>query len=282
MGPRRMLIDVVRQLGTEVDQRWARQGYALDAFASIATDAIERFTPHDRFDLAEFGDWLTRIADLPDQLDPKSKFGDPPITIWRTSRFVVDLYFWTTPETALHDHGFTGAFTNLLGESLHGVYRLGSIDAPEPGVMVTDLNLQTVELLDRGSIRPILGGRQFVHRVTHISRPTVTLTVRTVDTAPHSGNTSTFIRVSVSRRDVTWTTTINFCKSAVNFYHSWPRSALISWKSYVKQLVDQSDARSALRYRVEIEPRIRPAAARALWHAKSLGRASRGQVWRMD
>jgi hypothetical protein len=182
-----MLIDRIRQLGSEVDERWARESYALDAFASIATAAIERSSLHEHFHLAEFADWLTQTPDLPEQLDPKNRFGDPPITVWRTSRFVVDVYFWTTPETALHDHGFAGAFTNLWGESLHCVYSLGSVDEPEPGVMVTNLDLQAVELLDKGSIRPILGGRQFVHRVTHISRPTVTLAVRTFDTGSTFG-----------------------------------------------------------------------------------------------
>jgi hypothetical protein len=86
-----MLIDVARQLGNDVDERWARNGYALDDFPSVAAETIERSSPHDRFDLAEFADWLARTEDLPEQLDPTSRFGDPPITVWRTSRFVVDL-----------------------------------------------------------------------------------------------------------------------------------------------------------------------------------------------
>jgi hypothetical protein len=75
-----MLIDVVRQLGAEADERWAREDYALDAFASIAADAIERFSLHDLFDLAEFADWLTETEDLLEQLHAKNKFGDPRIT----------------------------------------------------------------------------------------------------------------------------------------------------------------------------------------------------------
>ncbi len=39
-----MLIDVVRQLGAEADERWAREDYALEAFAPIAADAIGRFS----------------------------------------------------------------------------------------------------------------------------------------------------------------------------------------------------------------------------------------------
>ena len=97
---------------------------------------------------------------------------------------LIDIYFWIDPETSLHDHGFVGAFTNLAGESLHCVYGLGSVAEPAPGVILSSLDLQTVERLDQGSVRPILGGRKFVHRVWHISRPTVTMCVRTAGQAP--------------------------------------------------------------------------------------------------
>ena len=204
--------------------------------------------PHDRFDLAEFADWLTRTEDLPEQLDPTSRFGDPPITVWRASRFVVDLYFWTTPETALHDHGFAGAFTNLLGESLHCIYRLGAVDEPEPGVMVTDLDLQAVELLDKGSIRPILGGRQFVHRVTHISRPTVTMAVRTVCTSPIFRPYLYFypsIGIEVRQNAEEQGQLLQKRRKFLSFLATTGNPYL---ESYVKRLVDRSDAREALRY----------------------------------
>jgi hypothetical protein len=244
----RMLIELARQLGNEVDERWARKGYALDAFASVAADTIERLSPHDRFDLAEFANWLAQTEDLPEQLDPRSRFGDPPITVWRTSRFVVDLYFWTTPETDLHDHGFTGAFTNLLGESLHCVYRAGLVEEPEPGVMVTDLELQAVQLLVKGSIRPILGGRRFIHRVTHLSRPTVTLTVRTIDTGSTFRQYSYLypsIGIEVSDRSDEQDQLSRKRRRFLSFLATIGHLGL---ESYVKQLVDRSDTRDALKY----------------------------------
>ncbi len=121
-----VLIDIVRQLGEEVEKAWARADYALDTFAPIAAGDLERYALHEQFDLGEFSDWLSQTGELAKQLDLRSKFGDPPITLWRSSRFVIDIYFWIEPETALHDHGFAGAFTNLAGESLHCIYSLGS------------------------------------------------------------------------------------------------------------------------------------------------------------
>jgi hypothetical protein len=246
--PGRMLIDVARRLGAEVNERWSQKDWALDAFASIAADAIERFSPHERFDIAEFADWLTQSEDLPEQLDPNSRFADAPITVWRTSRFLIDIYFWTTPETSLHDHGFVGAFTNLLGESLHCVYRLGSVDEPEPGVMVTDLDLRAVEMLEKGSIRPILGGRQFIHRVTHISRPTVTLVVRTAGARSALPQYTYFypsIGVQERRQADERDQLLQKRRRFLSFLATTGNPHL---ESYVKQLIDQSDAREALRY----------------------------------
>ncbi len=196
-----MLLDSVRQLGEEVEDAWARADYAIDAFAPIAVRDLERHALHEQFDLGDFSDWLSQTDELAKQLGPRSKFGDPPITLWRSSRFVIDIYFWINPETALHDHGFAGAFTNLTGESLHCIYGLGPVEEPAPGVMLSSLDLQTVERLDKGSIRPILGGRKFVHRVWHISRPTVTICVRTAGGDPGLGQYTYFYpRVGVEER----------------------------------------------------------------------------------
>ncbi len=156
------------------------------------------------------------------------------------------MYFWTTPETTLHDHGFAGAFTNLLGESLHCVYRLGSVDEPEPGVLVTDLNLQAVEMLDKGSIRPILAGRQFVHRITHLSRPTVTLVVRTVGARSALQYTYSYPSIGIQqRRQDEQDQLLQKRRGFLSFLAMTGNRHL---EVYVKQLVDQSDAREALGY----------------------------------
>ena len=84
-----MLIDIVRQLGEEVEAAWARADYAIDAFAPIAAGDLERYALHEQFDLGEFSDWLSQTGELAEQLGPRSKFGDPPITLWRSSRFVI-------------------------------------------------------------------------------------------------------------------------------------------------------------------------------------------------
>lgn len=242
-----MLIEVVRRLAAEIDERWARACHSIESFAAIAAAALERHRPHDHLDLGEFGDWLSTTSGLPEPVDPGTPFADPPVTLWRSARFVVDIHFWITPETSLHDHGFVGAFANLMGESLHGVYRMGAVDEPEPGVMVTSLELRALERLDRGSVRPIHGGRQFVHRVSHISRPTVTLSVRTVGQVGWPQYTYFYPSIGLleRRQQDEQDQMLQKRRQFLSFLASTADPRL---ESYVKQLIDRSDARVALGY----------------------------------
>ena len=91
---RSLLTDVVRQLGEEVEEAWGRTDYATNAFAPIATKAVEGYALDEQFDLDEFRDWLSTADKLPEQRDPASRLGNPAITLWRNSRFVIDIYFW--------------------------------------------------------------------------------------------------------------------------------------------------------------------------------------------
>ena len=167
-------------------------------------------------------------------------------TLWRNSRFVVDVYFWIEPETALHDHAFAGAFTNLAGESLHCVYGLGSAEQPAPGVMLGSLDLRTVERLGRGSIRPILGGRQFVHRVWHISRPTVTMCVRTI---VHGLRQYTYFYPRLAIEEKGWREEQDrLLQKRLQFLSFLASSGDPRLGSYVEALIRNCDAREALKF----------------------------------
>jgi hypothetical protein len=243
-----MLIDSVRQLGEEVEDAWGSADHAIDAFASIATRSVERFALHEQFNLDEIGEWLSETGDLAGQLDPKSRFGNPAITLWRNSRFLIDIYFWIDPETALHDHGFAGAFTNLAGESLHCVYDLDSVEEPAPGVILSSLDLQTVERLDKGSIRPILGGRKFVHRVWHISRPTVTMCVRTAGSGLGLGQYTYFYpHVGIEERRKQEEQD-ELLQKRLQFLSFLAASRDPRLERYVENLISNSDARQALQF----------------------------------
>ena len=244
---RSLLTDVVRQLGEEVEEAWGRTDYATNAFAPIATKAVEGYALDEQFDLDEFRDWLSTADKLPEQRDPASRLGNPAITLWRNSRFVIDIYFWIDP-TGLHDHGFVGAFSNLAGESLHCVYGLGSVAEPAPGVLLSSLDLEIVERLDKGSIRPILGGRKFAHQVWHLSRPTVTMCVRTADHDPRLGQYAYFYpRVGVEQRRKQGGQDQLFQKR-LQFLSFLASSGDPLLERYVENLISNADAWQAIQF----------------------------------
>jgi hypothetical protein len=174
------LIDRASALGRRVDDRWRRAGRLWPRFADIAEEEVRRAALHDGFSDVEVWSWLARQVRLPVQHDPEARFGQPPVTVWRSEHCFVDVYFWVTPEVAIHDHGFTGAFTNLQGRSFHARYAFAERERPAKGVMVGELRLEGVEHLVPGSVQPIAGGRgRYIHQVWHLDRPTITLVVRT-------------------------------------------------------------------------------------------------------
>jgi hypothetical protein len=161
---------------------------------------------------------------------------------------VVDVYCWIDPETALHDHSFAGAFTNLSGESLHCVYDLNSAEEPAPGVILSDLDLRTVERLDAGSIRTILDGRRFVHRVWHLSRPTVTLCVRTSGQRSKLGQYTYFyprLGVEERRQQEKQDELLQKRLQFLSFLASTGDPGL---ERYVESLIGQADARQAIKF----------------------------------
>ncbi|MGH6920660.1 MAG: hypothetical protein ACREJ0_23490, partial [Geminicoccaceae bacterium] len=137
--------------------------------------------------------------------------------------------------------------TNLTGESLHCVYGLGSVEEPAPGVILSSLDLRTVERLDRGSIRPILGGRKFVHRVWHLGRPTVTMVVRTVGQAPELGQYTYFyprFGLEERRKQEEQDELLQKRMQFLSFLASSSHPLL---EPYAEKLISDADARQALR-----------------------------------
>lgn len=173
-------VAVLERIGEDIERRWAARNHRHQHFHDIAAECLEAASFHRQFDEDEIIRWVNRTRSLPQQLDPSSNFGQPPLTVWRTDRFVVDLYFWVDTETSIHDHSFSGAFTNLTGESLNCIYQFEQTLAADEGVRLGSLLLDRAELVKPGDVCAIVSGSKFIHRVWHLDCPTITLVARTV------------------------------------------------------------------------------------------------------
>lgn len=167
----------------QVKRELTRAGTSLTTFPKVATRLLDDFEydwSKDQLDAA-LRDWFLKPGGLPEQVSLHNTFGQPPLTLFNNGGVVVDLYLWVGCDTAIHSHGFRGAFRVLHGKSLHEAYRVSVSRRIAPGVMTYDPRIPERAILEAGDVRTILPGERLTHRVIHLENPTVTLCVKTIN-----------------------------------------------------------------------------------------------------
>jgi hypothetical protein len=172
-------LGVFRELGIMVESRWRAQNYDDALFPEIAAKALAEVSPATHVDAWDIVTAFTSEYALPAQQDMEGSFGNPPITLFSGNRFYIDVYFWLDGTTAKHQHGFAGAFQVLLGSSLHSHYTYADEQRINPQFSIGRLKLNEVQLLSVGDIKQIIPGRNYIHSLFHLDRPSATITVRT-------------------------------------------------------------------------------------------------------
>jgi hypothetical protein len=178
-------IRIIKHLAEDIKRRLSRLPWSEDSFANIAYDRLAEARMHETFKEDDILAWLYKTTRLPRQLDCWMSFGQPPLTVWRDDSFLIDVYFWTRPEIDIHSHSFAGAFCNLYGESFHCQYDFKANDRNfSSGILTGQLELRQAEYLSSGAVRKIISGSAFIHRLWHLSRPTITIVARTAISRP--------------------------------------------------------------------------------------------------
>lgn len=169
-------------LGQAVEQRWRDANYDEHSFPEIAANELAMSNLAERVDPWEIIRWVHTSPSLPEQRDIKGRFGDPPITLFGGSRFYIDVYYWVDGTTSIHQHAFSGAFQVLLGSSIHSRYNFREEQIINEHFSVGEISLKDVELLKKGDIKKIRPGRDYIHSLFHLDRPSATITIRTEST----------------------------------------------------------------------------------------------------
>jgi len=172
-------MELFQKLGLEIEEAWRRQDYSEEIFPKLATDALCRADLPSKLSAWEVIEWTLAQSELPPQKDPGGNFGDPPITVFVAPRFYIDVYFWLNGTTAIHQHGFCGAFQVMLGSSIHSWYEFERSESVNSFLETGELSLKVCELLKLGDVKPILAGRQYIHSLFHLDQPSATIVVRT-------------------------------------------------------------------------------------------------------
>src|SRR6476619_5314943 len=171
-----------QELGELVEKRWRSENYNEHVFPELAAQALTESNLPAQVDPWEIIRWVQGADSLPDQKDAEGRFGDPPITLYAGPRFYVDVYFWLDGTTSIHQHAFNGAFKVLLGSSIHSRYSFNEKRLINEHFCTGDIKLEEVQLLQLNDVRLIKPGRNFIHSLFHLERPSATITVRTEHT----------------------------------------------------------------------------------------------------
>jgi len=170
-------IDVLQALGEALSVAWRDANYDDEAFADLATahlrDTLAAGTPG----LRDLTEWIVTSRDLPRQ--ERRSFGQPPVNVYTGHKFLIEVIVWLDSTTAIHQHGFSGAFGVLEGSSVHSRYRFELQDRVCTEVLLGDVEFESAELLNRGDVHTIRAGPEFLHSLFHLERPSVSVVVRT-------------------------------------------------------------------------------------------------------
>ncbi len=172
-------MELFQKLGAEVEILWRDKNYDEEVFPEIAANALREANLPAKVSAWDVIEWTMNEANLPVQQDLSGKFGDPPITIYNSPRFHIDVYFWLEGTTAIHQHSFCGAFQVLLGSSIHSWYDFERSEAVNSFTEIGNIDLKLCELLSVGDVQAISAGRQYIHALFHLEQPSATIVVRT-------------------------------------------------------------------------------------------------------
>jgi hypothetical protein len=165
------------ELGATVNDRWRLANYSRESFPEIAATAVDERTDIFSVKLEDvFADVLLTDS-VCSQLD--SNFGEPPIIVFRTERFYIEVLPWLNVVLDIHQHAFDGAFAVLAGTSLHTTFNFRTTEKYSDHLVVGELASDRVELLRKGDVRLIRAGAALIHSTFHLDYPSVSLVIRT-------------------------------------------------------------------------------------------------------
>jgi hypothetical protein len=165
------------KVGAVIEQRWKEENYLESAFPKISAEVLDEADAVGNVDPWEIIADLQTVSTLPEQ--QTDTFSDLALTLYRASRFGIDVYFWLDSTTSIHQHSFSGAFQVLAGSSVHSIYHFKLNQLVNAHFSIGEIVLGDVQILNKGDIRKIRPGRPFIHSLFHLDRPSVTITVRT-------------------------------------------------------------------------------------------------------
>ncbi|MBA4696936.1 MAG: hypothetical protein H2069_06100 [Legionella sp.] len=173
-----------KELGEYVEKRWRAVNYNEENFNQIAEEALLHFTTVDSVSYLDVLQYVILNTSL-DVCQIKCKFSDLQWTLYQHQKFYIEALYWMDGTTAIHQHGFSGAFSLLHGRSIHTEYDFHSKKRFNAFFYIGDLKVSKTSILHTGDVKKITAGKSFIHSVFHLDSPSVTLVIRNNTSIEH-------------------------------------------------------------------------------------------------
>lgn len=170
------ILRVFAELGSAVERQWRDRDYDNARLPAIASNALLEASLDRRISDSELMEHVLFATRLPPQTF--RAFGQPPVNLYVGPHFYVEANFWLNGTTTIHDHGFSGAFCLLSGESLHARYEFEERDRVNSHLQLGVLHLKEAALQHPGDVKTIEPGEELIHAVFHLTRPSITIVIR--------------------------------------------------------------------------------------------------------
>jgi predicted metal-dependent enzyme (double-stranded beta helix superfamily) len=173
----------VSELVKGMESGWLNSGGQLAELPKAAAAVLSQIG-ETHFTALDFLSYVATVesSGLPLQSALSDHFGQPPIVLYASEDFFIQALTWMEGSTAIHQHGFSGAFKVIEGQSLHVSYEFDSLERLAPKLQVGDLKMRLPEILNPGDVRTIESGSDFIHALFHLVRPSVTIVIRNFKT----------------------------------------------------------------------------------------------------
>ena len=92
-------MEIFREIADAVEARWRDRNHDEAALPAIAVEALLDRLPRSGLTPRDVIEWVWSARELPGQDDLAAEFGQPPITVYRGSRFYIAVLFWLDATT---------------------------------------------------------------------------------------------------------------------------------------------------------------------------------------
>ncbi|MFN7963019.1 MAG: hypothetical protein U0002_17295 [Thermoanaerobaculia bacterium] len=173
------MIPYFQDLGARIELQWLHHSYDEEVFPRLAVAELEKLPPAQHIKVEEIVSWTFARGQGLNQPANRSLFGEPPVMVFQAPRFFIEVLFWHSATTEIHEHSFTGAFSVLAGGSVHSHWHFHTHQKVNSRLILGALERASTEVLGPGDTREIYSGSRLIHQLFHLEVPSVTVVVRT-------------------------------------------------------------------------------------------------------